>query len=283
VILADTHCHLDLDRFDPDRQAVIERALSAGIERMLVPSLNLDSSKAVLELCACQPALYAAIGVHPTEAGTWAGSTRDELRMLAAPRPSTVRASSKLVAVGEIGLDYYWNSAPHDLQKTVLLDQLSLAAGLDLPVILHFREKSDAMGGPCADDLLEILRNWIGHLRSEGSPLAGHPGVLHSFAGTLETALQAIALGFFIGVSGPLNYPKNTARQEMIASLNLENLLLETDAPFQTPLPHRGGRNEPAYVRLIADKIAMLHSLPVETVAAVTSENASKLFNWNMV
>jgi TatD DNase family protein len=136
------------------------------------------------------------------------------------------------------------------------------------------------MSGQCARDLLQILKDWITELNLARNPLAERPGVLHSFSGSLETAHRALGLGFFIGVAGPVTYGNAHTRQEIITALPLDHILLETDAPFQTPNPHRGKRNEPSYVRLIADKIALLHSLTVEEVASVTSENARKLFDW---
>jgi len=292
-MLTDTHCHLDLNKFDSDREAVLERAIRAGVERILIPGLTLTSSLSAVKLAESHPMLYAAIGVHPTEALTWNESTSNELRALKLgaengekrgrekenPRLSALSAShSKIVAIGEIGLDYYWDAAPHDLQQRVLKEQLDLAAEFQLPVVIHFREKGDAPDGPCAADLMEILEKWEAGLRSEKNPLAEKPGVLHSFSGSRETAERAIGLNFYLGVTGPVTYRKE--RQELIASLPLERLLIETDAPFLAPHPHRGKRNEPAYVRLIADKIAFVRSDTTEQVAAATSENARRLFAW---
>lgn len=285
--LVDTHCHLDFEKFNPDRDEVLRRAREAGVERILIPGLTAASSRSVVELAGSHPMLCAAVGVHPTEAGSWTGETREELRKLINPRPSLPSpggrgegGEAKVAAIGEIGLDYYWDSAPHDLQKSVLKEQLGLAADLDLPVVLHFREKGDAPHGQCAEDLLQSLEEWTAGLQREARPLAGRPGVLHSFSGSLETARAATALGFCLGVTGPVTYSKAAARQEIVARLPLESLLIETDAPFLAPHPMRGRRNEPAFVRLIADKIALLHSRAVEEVAAVTSENARRLFQW---
>jgi TatD DNase family protein len=186
--------------------------------------------------------------------------------------------SPKVVAIGEIGLDYYWDTASHDLQQKVLKEQLNLAAELNLPVIIHFREKGDVPDGPCASDLMKILEEWANRFRREKSPLAERPGVLHSFSGSRTTARRAIDLNFYIGVTGPVTYRKE--RQELIASLPLENLLIETDAPFMAPAPQRGKRNEPAFVALIADKIAALHSCNLERAAAITTANARRLFAW---
>ena len=269
--LTDTHCHLDFDKFDSDREAVLERAARAGVEHILIPATSWTSSLSAVKLAQSHSMLSAAIGVHPTEAETWNESTRNELQVLAV-------SSSKVLAIGEIGLDYYWDTAPHDVQISVLKEQLDLAAELELPVIIHFREKGDTPDGPCAADLLETLEEWTGRLERGKSPLVGRPGVLHSFSGSRNTAERAIGLNFFLGVTGPVTYRKD--RQELIASLPLERLLIETDAPFLAPHPQRGKRNEPANVRLIADKMALLHSREVEEVAAITSGNARRLFGW---
>jgi len=280
-VFTDTHCHLDLEQFDPDREAVIDRALQAGVERMLIPATGLDSSRRVVELARSRPGLFAAIGVHPSEAAAWNASTRGELEsILLAPITPGSSSAPRIVAIGEIGLDYYWNDAPHDLQKAVLREQLDLAAEAGLPVILHMREAKDATTGDCAADLLVLLQDWVAVLKKGQPGLIERPGVLHSFSGSLETAHQAMALGFSIGVTGPVTFENARRRQEIVAALPLDRLLIETDAPFLAPHPYRGKRNEPAYVRLIADKIGMLHSCPVEQVGEVTGRNASRLFKW---
>ena len=321
MTLTDTHCHLDFNKFDPDRSAVLERAARAGVERILIPGITLTSSRTAVELAESHPMLFAAVGVHPTEAATWNETTAQALRRLAHPPSPTgrgdrgeglpspfgrgaggeglpspfgrgvggeglpspagrgARGEGKIVAIGEIGLDYYWDAAPHDLQQRVLQAQLDLAAELGLPVVIHLREKGDAPAGPCASDLLNMLEKWVAGLRSRGTALAERPGVLHSFSGSLATARRAIGLGFYIGVTGPVTYRKD--RQELIAGLPLERLLIETDSPFLAPAPHRGKRNEPAFVRLIADKIATLHHTTFETVAKVTTASALQLFRWN--
>jgi len=287
-VLTDTHCHLDFQKFDQDRSEVLRRAEETGVTRILIPGLDLPTSRAAVALAGSHPMLYAAVGLHPTEAGTWNESTSAELNALISCPSDTSGSSdtsgtsktSKIVAIGEIGLDYYWNSAPHALQKNVLQEQLALAAETGLPAILHMREAGEAAPGACAGDLLQILEKWVAELRSARSPLAERPGVLHSFSGTLEMARTAIGLGFWIGVTGPVTFENADRRQQIVAALPLEYLLIETDAPFQAPQPWRGKRNEPAYVRLIADKIALLHSCSFNEVATVTSANAGKLFAW---
>ncbi len=271
--LTDTHCHLDFERFDADRPDVIARAWAAGVARILIPSIDLPSARRTVELAAVHPILYAAVGIHPTDSLTWDAQTPQALRQLAAD-------NMKVVAIGEIGLDYYWDAAPHAHQKMVLQAQLNLAAELHLPVIIHLREKGDAPHGPCADAALEILTGWVHRLRVESNPLAARPGVLHSFSGSLQTAQQAIALGFYIGISGPVTYKNAQQKQQVVAALPLERILIETDAPFLAPVPQRGKRNEPAFVHHIADKIAEIHKINPEEVAAVTSANAARLFSW---
>jgi TatD DNase family protein len=285
VRLTDTHCHLDLAKFDPDREVVLERATRAGVERIVIPGLSLGSSRQVIKIAGSAPMLFAAVGVHPTEAGTWEQTTRQELKALVSSAARdlsadpTSKMKSKIVAIGEIGLDYYWDDSSHELQFRVLVAQLDLAAELSLPVIIHFREHGDAADGPCAADLLEVLEGWVVRLQTEGNPLADRPGVLHSFAGSAVTAHRAIRLNFLLGVTGPVTHRAD--RQALIAGLPLESLVIETDAPYLAPAPMRGKRNEPAFVALIADKIALLHSCNPEFAAACTTANANRLFGWD--
>jgi len=292
--LTDTHCHLDFEKFDADRDEVLARARTAGLTHILIPGITLESSRAAVELSESHPWLFAAVGIHPNDSLTWTEETRNELRLLAIPHPSpspreaptkgagrgTRGEGNKVVAIGEIGLDYYRNKAPHDHQQKVAQEQLALAAELHLPVILHCREKSDAPHGACAEDLIRIMEEGVNKLRVERSLLAERVGVLHSFSGSLETAQRAIQLGFYIGVTGPVTFNNAVKRQEIVAALPLERLLIETDAPYLTPYSHRGLRNEPAFVYEIADKIAQLNSLSLEEVAAITSANAARLFSW---
>ena len=268
--LTDTHCHLNLENFDSDRAEVLLRARQAGITRILVPGTGVETSRSAVQLALSHSMLFAAVGIHPSEANSFDASSLPALRDLA--RDWRVRA------VGEIGLDYYWNDSPHPLQQEVLKVQLDLAAELCLPVVIHCREKGDAPDGPCAADLLVILEAWVKSLERDVNPLVKHPGVLHSFSGSLTTAHHAMELNFLLGVTGPVTHRKE--RQERITTLPLESLLIETDAPFMAPVPMRGKRNEPAFVRHIADKIALLQSHTLEQVAAVTSQNAARLFSW---
>ncbi len=272
MTLTDTHCHLDLTNFDADRQVVLERAVQAGVARILIPGLNLTSSLSAVKVAHSHPMLFAAIGIHPTEVADFESSMLKDLRNLA--------RHPKVIAIGEIGLDYYWATSPREQQQKILVGQLALAAELQLPVVIHFREKGDDTTEDCATDLLGILKKWASGMKKENNPLAERPGVLHSYSGSLKTARAAIKLGFFIGISGPVTYKNAQPRQKLVAALPMDRVLLETDAPFQTPHPHRGKRNEPAYVRLIADKIAVVRSDTPDQVILTTGRNAQRLFDW---
>jgi TatD DNase family protein len=274
-MLTDTHCHLDFNKFDEDRDAVIQRALDAGVERMLVPALELESSKAVVQLADSHPDLFAAVGFHPTDLDKWNDISISDLRNLVNP-------NNKVLAIGEIGLDYYWVKEPEKQkqQREVLQQQLKLAQEVNLPVIIHMREQNDAWFGQASIDLLNILSEWHQELTAQNHPLKEKPGVLHSFNGNLETAQKAMQLNFYIGVTGPVTYKNAEEKRQIIRQLPLERLLIETDSPFLTLVPHRGKRNEPAFVAHIADKIAEIHMTTREQVAKITSINANNLFGW---
>jgi TatD DNase family protein len=302
AMLTDTHCHLDFNKFNEDREAVIQRALDAGVERILVPALELESSKAVIKLANSHPNIYAAVGFHPTDLEKWNENSIEDLHDLisailskAKDLTSNIRDSSvandrlpqkynpsKIVAIGEIGLDYYWVKEPDKqaLQREYLKHHLQLAQDTNLPVIIHMREENDEWFGPASMHLLEILTEWHNNLKAQNHPLAEKPGVLHSFNGTLETAQKAIDLNFYIGVTGPVTYKNAEEKRKVIQQLPLEKLLIETDSPFLTPVPYRGKRNEPAFVAHIADKIAEIHMTTREQVAEITSANADHLFGW---
>jgi TatD DNase family protein len=278
-VLTDTHCHLNLEIFDDDREEVIKRATQVGVEKILIPGLALSSSISAVNLVQNHATLYAAIGVHPTEIGTFRIDTVERLHKLASENTCS-SVTSKIIAIGEIGLDYYWDFNPHDQQQEVFKEQLALAADLQIPVVIHFRERGDTSGGECASDLLSILEAWVLDLKRRFSTLVGRTGVLHSFSGTLAMAKAAIELGFYIGISGPVTYKTGQGLGKLVKALELDRILVETDSPFQTPFPHRGKRNEPTNVRLIADKIAFVHNTTIEKVALVTSKNARRLFAW---
>lgn len=253
--LVDTHCHLDFVAPADKTEAVVVRARAAGVEHILVPAISWDNMRAVTALAEAFPEVYAAVGVHPNSAAAWQDGRLDELRIAA--------GHEKVVAIGEIGLDYYWDKTPISTQHRAFAQQLELAAELGLPVIVHNREASA--------DVLRLLA---------ASPLAGgeRPGVLHSFSADWATAEAALAMGFYLGFTGPLTYKKADSLRSIAVRVPLDRLLIETDAPYLTPHPHRGERNEPAYVRLVAEQLAELHSLPLAEIARITTENAARLF-----
>jgi TatD DNase family protein len=263
----DTHCHLDFHTFDDDRELVIERARESGLERILNPGIDLETSRMAIRLAERYPEVFAAVGVHPNCAMSWNDQTIKELAELA--------SHPKVVAIGEIGLDYYRNNTPKLIQQCALHPQLELAGQLGLPVIIHNRNASY--------DIIPMLVHWQGELDDSQMELANRPGVLHSFAGEQTTSEQAIEMNFFIGVTGPVTFKNAISLQKIIQSFSLERVLIETDAPFLTPHPFRGKRNEPANVSLIAGKIAELYGATAECVADITTENATRLFHWREI
>ncbi len=259
----DTHCHLDFDRFSKDRPQVLKRAWKAGLIWILNPGIDLHTNQAAIDLANIYPQeISASVGIHPNFGQPW---TRD---ILPALREQATQPG--VVAIGEIGLDYYRQHTPFSQQREMFEAQLTLAEELALPVILHNRDSSQ--------DLLSILKVWHQGLINSGHPLAARPGVFHSFSADHDTALTALEMSFYIGISGPVTFKNAAAQKSITRNLPLDCLLLETDAPFLTPHPHRGKRNEPAYIPLIAEEIAQLHETSPKHVAEVTCMNACELF-----
>jgi TatD DNase family protein len=259
--LVDTHCHLDFNRFDSDRDEVIRRAAEAGVTCIVVPGVDLPSSRRAVELAEWYEMIYAAVGVHPNDASGFDDETLSALR--------ETLAHPKVVAVGEIGLDYYRDRTPPDFQRRIFRQQLRLATEVGKPVIIHSRESTT--------DMLAILAEWQDGLNG---PPAARPGVLHSFSATWQDAQAALELGFYLGFSGPITFEKADEMRLVAASAPADKILVETDAPFLTPHPHRGQRNEPAYVRFVAEKLAEVRGKTLKEVALSTSENAAALFGW---
>lgn len=273
-MLTDTHCHLYLDKFEGDRDAVIRRAVDAGVTRMLVPGLDLESSRAAIQLAEQHEHIYAAVGFHPTDIDKLTPDSFEELCKLA--------EHPKVVAIGEIGLDYYWvkDSEKRFEQREKLPLQLRLANAVVKPIIIHLREENDAEHGDATNDLHEILLAWFEQLIYLNHPLALNPGVFHSFNGNFVAAHNAMKMNYHIGITGPVTYKKNDSQRELVKKIPLNRMLIETDSPFLTPVPQRGTRNEPIFVAHIADKIAELHHTSREQVAKITTENANRLFGW---
>ncbi len=259
-MLVDSHCHLDSERYDADRGDVIARAREAGVVAIINPAVDLKNSALVCDLAGAEPLVFAAVGVHPNSTADFAPSQLAALRALA--------GREKVVAIGEIGLDYYRDWSPPDRQRRALVAHLGLAAELGLPVIIHNREATD--------DLLKALADWVSGL---GEPLRDRPGVLHSWSAPPEAADWALDLGFFIGFTGPVTFKGAKELRRIAADVPADRLLVETDGPFLTPHPHRGQRNEPAYVRVVADAIAAVRGVSVDDIARQTTVNARRLFN----
>lgn len=260
MLLVDTHAHLDFQQFDTDRQAVIQRAAEAGVAAIVTVGTDLASSQRAVELAGQYEGVYATVGVHPHDAKRLDGEALAALRALA--------EQPKVVAVGEIGLDYYRDRSPREAQRRALKAQLAWAAKLEKPVVIHDRDAHD--------EILDILSGWAAGLQS--SPLAGRLGVLHTFSGDRTMAEKVMDLGFYLSVSGPVTYRNTRELSEIVRALPLDRVVVETDCPFLTPHPHRGKRNEPAYVRLVAERIATLKGIHLEDVAATTTSNARHLF-----
>ena len=257
--MIDTHCHLNFDSYDADRDQVIERAFAAGVTRIVNPGVDAESSRAALDLAARHDNIFAAVGVHPNDTASFGDGDLAWIEALA--------REPKVVAIGEIGLDYHWHDSPKEAQFRAFEAQLALAAQLELPVIIHNREASD--------DLIAILETWA---RDLPPALRDRPGVLHSFSAPSSIADRALAAGFYLGFTGPITFKNADDLRRIAANVPLDRILTETDAPFLTPTPHRGERNEPAYIPLIVARLASLKSLPVEQMAAATVANAERLF-----
>lgn len=254
-MLIDSHCHLNFNAFDEDRPDVLSRAAEAGIVAIINPATNLDDSQQIVTMAEERPNLYAAIGFHPNDATGFDESALDQLRDLA--------NHPKVVAIGEIGLDYYWDKVPRPIQQQAFERQLALAREVDKPVIIHQRESGE--------DTMAVLRQW-----GRGQD---HPGlVLHSFSGDMAMAEEANNLGFYIGISGPVTFKKARDLADIVAAMPPDRLLAETDAPFLSPHPFRGKRNEPARVKLIAERIADLQKLPFAEMSRILTANTISLF-----
>lgn len=250
--LIDTHAHLDHPRFDGDRQDVLERAWAAGLVAIVTIGSDLASSERAVALAEAHEFVYAAVGIHPHEA---AGATEDAFRRL-----TTLTQHPKVVAVGEIGLDYYYDHSPRPVQRDVFVRQLGLARETGLPFVLHNRDAHE--------DVMAVLRD-------EG---AGLSGVLHSFTGDGEMAAECIERGYVLSAGGMVTFANAAGIRDVMAAVPLDKLLLETDAPYLTPVPLRGRRNEPAYTRHVAEFLARERGLDVEEVAWRTTAAAAELF-----
>ena len=252
--LIDTHAHIDGRDFQPDFSDMLERAQRAGLTRIITVGADLESSRLAVELARSHDHIFCAVGIHPHEAARVTEKCFDLVRDLATGNP-------KVVAIGEIGLDFYRDRSPRDDQERVFRRFIRLARELSLPVIVHDRE---------AHEKIMVI------LREEQAAEVG--GVLHCFSGDLRMARECEELGLYISIPGTVTYPNNEQLREVVRGVKIDRLLLETDCPYLSPVPHRGKRNEPAYVRITAEKVAELKGLSLEDVGRITSLNAGKLF-----
>ncbi|MCX7047472.1 MAG: TatD family hydrolase [Candidatus Sumerlaeota bacterium] len=254
-MLIDTHAHLTSADFSADLGAVLERARAAGVERIIAVADSIASSAACLGIAGRHSDfICASAGVHPHRAGEFDAAAAAWIRE-AARRP-------ECVAIGEIGLDYHYDFSPPDAQRAAFATQLDLARELNLPAIIHCRE--------AWDDVFALLRE---------HPLAAGGGVMHCFTGSSAEAQAALESGLFLGVGGIVTFKKAGGIREAIAGAPLDRLVLETDAPYLAPIPHRGKRNEPAFTRAVAEFLARERNLPLEAIAAETTANAIRLFS----
>lgn len=263
-MLVDTHVHLSRRELAPEREAVLERAAAAGVTRLIEVGYDLPSSEAAARLAGADPRIAAAVGVHPHDATVIAdaGGRLTPAGEAALARLEALASRERVVAIGEIGLDFFRDLSPRPAQRTAFAVQLALADRLGLPVVLHVR-----------DAYPETLAT----LESVGWPRAG--GVLHAFSGDAATAQRARERGFRLGIGGPVTY-KGSALPAILAGCRPQDVLLETDAPWLPPVPHRGQRNEPAFLRLTAEKVAGVFGLSLAEVAEVTTASSRALFGF---
>ena len=251
MMFFDTHAHYDSSKFESDRDAVLSSMPESGIALIVDPGDNTERSRRAVELAHRYPFLYAAVGWHPEEAEGWTEDSLDEIRALA--------ADERVVAIGEIGLDYYWDKTFTDLQKQIFRNQIELALELDLPVIVHDRE---AHG-----DCLEIVRDY-----------ADLRGVFHCFSGSVEMARELIRRGWYLGFDGPITYKNAVKALDVIRAVPMDRILLETDSPYLAPVPNRGKRNDSRNLPYIAAVVAREKGVELEAVAAATMDNGKRLF-----
>lgn len=252
-MLFDTHVHLNADQFQDDLQEVIDRARETGVSNMVVVGFDRPTITKAMELVEKYDFLYASVGWHPVDA---IDMTDEDLAWI-----EELSQHPKVVAIGEMGLDYYWDKSPKEVQKEVFRKQIQLAKKVNLPIIIHNREATSDI---------------VGILREEEAHTVG--GIMHCFSGSVEVAMECVEMNFYISLGGPVTFKNARKPKEVAEAVPLEKLLIETDCPYLAPHPYRGKRNEPSYVKLVAQQIADLKGLSYEEVAKETTDNAKKLF-----
>ncbi|MBG9802091.1 TatD family hydrolase [Brevibacillus laterosporus] len=253
-MLFDTHAHLNAEQFDEDRDDVIAGAQANGVSTIVNVGFNRETIPTTMELAEKYDFIYAVVGWHPQDAITMKEQDLEWLEELS--------KHPKVVGLGEMGLDYYWDTSPRDVQAEVFRKQIRLARKLQMPIIIHDRDAHQ--------DIIDILRE-------EKAGEVG--GIMHCFSGSYELAKMALDMNFYISFGGPLTFKNAKKPKEVAAKIPLERLLIETDCPYLTPHPFRGKRNESAYVKYVAEEMAQIHGLPYEELAKITADNARRLFN----
>ena len=254
-MLFDSHAHIDDEKFDADREQVIHRAIENGVTGIINVGCSMASSARSVALAAQYESIYAAVGIHPHDAEGTLSTDYEQLAEWC--------KQEKVVAIGEIGLDYYRDLTPRDVQRAVFIRQIDVARQMNMPLIIHDRDAHS--------DIFDIIKK----------EAKGLCGVLHCYSGSLEMAKEFIKLGFYISIAGPVTFKNAAKLPEVVVGVPLERLLIETDCPYLTPHPYRGKRNEPAYVRMVAEQVASLRGIELSALAEATCVNVKKLFNIN--
>ncbi|MGM0501923.1 MAG: TatD family hydrolase [Bacillota bacterium] len=252
-MLIDTHAHLDFDRFDNDRAEVIQAAYDSGVKKIINVGADMESSRNSVDLAQDYDFIYASVGMHPHDAQDFDENKYQELKKLA--------QNDKVIAIGELGLDYHYDNSPREKQQEVFKKQLQLATEVNLPVVIHSRDAKE--------DTLKILKEHAQDLT----------GVMHCYGYDVPTAKEVFELDFYLSFGGIITFNGTSAVRKMIKKLPLERIILETDAPYLTPEPHRGQRNESKYVKEVAKKMADIKNMSLKEVAEITTENAEQLFD----
>ncbi|WP_251453884.1 TatD family hydrolase [Veillonella intestinalis] len=252
--LFDTHAHINDNRFDNDREAMLEDCLAQGVEFIMCPAVDRETAESAIALAAKYDFVYASVGVHPHESKDVTEADYEYFKEQALH-------NDKVKAIGEIGLDYYYDFSDRDTQMREFKRQLDLAREVDLPIIIHDR---DAHG-----DIMDTLRTYG----------KGNYGIFHCYSGSWEMAKECIKMGYYISFAGPVVFPKSTKLKEVAKEVPLDRLLIETDSPYLTPPPFRGRRNDPSKTQFVAQEIASLRGMDPDELAAIALENGKRIFN----
>lgn len=259
TLMVDTHCHLNFNKYDDDRDDIVAKAAHAGVTRIIIPAVDEETARQALDLSQQYDGVYAAVGIHPTDTKDFNATMGAAIEKLS--------HEPKVVAIGEIGLDYYWDKSPKEKQFEAFKAQLAIAKERALPVIIHNREASD--------DVITILEEWAQDLPDK---LQNRAGVLHSFSAPQAIAERALDIGFYLGFTGPITFKKAEDLRSVARTIPLDRILVETDGPFLTPEPYRGKRNKPEYIPYIVERLAGLKGITNEAMAQASTENALRLF-----